>query len=222
MLNIVFRTILIYLLLLFAIRLMGKRQIGELQTSELITTILLSEIAAAPINNRNEPLRYSLVPICILVSLEILISILLLKSNFMKRVFYGSPSVLIRKGKIDVREMRRSRMEIDELVSELRQAGYSDPSDVYYAILEENGHLSAFPKADKAPATPSDLGLTVDEKGLAHLCVIDGSIVKKSLTAVGWDEKRLEKELKKRKLKLDEVFALTVNDAGEVTIVKKE
>lgn len=222
MLNIAFRTILIYLLLLCSIRAMGKRQIGELQASEFITTILLSEIASTPIIDHTAPLRNSLIPVLILVLLEILISLVLLKSNIMKRLLYGAPSVLIRKGKIDEAEMRRNRMEIDELVSELRQAGYSDPADVYYAILEENGKLSVFPAAQKAPATPEDLGLDVGEKGLAHVCVIDGTAVKKNLALAGWDTERLEEEIGRRGLKLSEVFVMTVNDAGDVTVVKKE
>ena len=175
-------TVLIYLFLLVVVRLMGKRQIGELQASEFIITILLSEIASAPITTEQFPLLHGIVSVLILVALEFLISSALLRFNGLKKFFYGAPSVVINKGKIDMREMRQNRMEIDELMSELRQKGFSDPADVYYAILEENGKLSVFPTADKAPATPADLRLTPDEHGIAHACILDGQVIPKNLT----------------------------------------
>ena len=215
-------TVLIYLFLLIVIRLMGKRQIGELQTSEFIITILLSEIASAPITTEQFPLVHGLVSVLILLALELLISSALLRFNGLKRLFYGSPSIVIRRGVIDVREMRRNRMEIDELLSELRQKGFSDPSDVYYAILEDNGKLSVFPAASKAPAVPADLNLTPDEHGIAHVCVVDGRVIDKNLALVGWDRARLDRELARRSLDVSHVFVFTVDDLGQITCVKKE
>ena len=222
MLTISLRTVLIYLFLLVCIRLMGKRQIGELQTSEFIITILLSEIASVPISNPSSPLLHSLVPVLILVFLEILISFVLLRLNPLKRLFYGFPAVLINRGEIDLEQMRKNRMELEELLSELRQKGYSDPADVRYAILEENGKLSVFPNADRAPATPSDLGVAVEESGIAHAVVADGRIISNNLRLAGWDEGRLTKELRKHGLALAEVFVLTVDDAGKITCILKK
>ena len=228
--QIVIRTVIVYFLLLFSIRVMGKRQIGEMQTSEFIITILLSEIAASPVTNRNQSLLHALVPVVVLVALELLVSCLLLRSNLLKRLFYGSPAILI-----DQREMRRQRVEIDELISELRQAGIADPRDVSYAVLEENGKLSVFERAGSP--SPSDAGGSSSsggapgtnsggggqkERGIAHVCVIDGTVVEKNLARAGWDKKRLEEELAARSLALAEVYLLTVDDAGSVFCVKKE
>ena len=215
-------TVLIYLFLLVVMRLMGKRQIGELQTSEFIITLLLSEIASAPITTEQFPLLHGIVSVLILLALELLISTALLRFNPLKKLFYGAPSVVIHRGQIDMREMRRNRMEVDELMSELRQKGISDPADVYYAILEENGKLSVFPTAAKAPATPADLHLTPDEHGIAHACILDGQVIPKNLARVGWDRARLDEELKKRKMKVPDVFVLTVDDLGTVTCIRKE
>ncbi len=121
-----------------------------------------------------------------------------------------------------MREMRQNRMEIDELMSELRQKGFSDPADVYYAILEENGKLSVFPTADKAPATPADLRLTPDEHGIAHACILDGQVIPKNLTLVGWDRARLEQEIRRRGMSISDVFVFTVDDLGQITCIRKE
>ena len=221
MLTIFFRTIIIYFVLVFAIRLMGKRQIGELQVSEFIVSIILSEIAAGPITNRSMPILHALIPILLLLSIEVMISFILLKSNKLKRIFYGSPSLIIKKGEIIQSELKKNRLEVDELVSELRQKGFSDPSEVYYAVLEENGKLSVFPKADKAPATPKDLSISVTESGIAHVCIVDGQVIEKNLSLAGLTKNSLEKELKKRKLSLSDVFLMTVDDTGKISVVKR-
>ena len=119
-------------------------------------------------------------------------------------------------------EMRKNRMEIDELLSELRLSGYSDPSDVEYAILEDNGRLSVFPSADKSPLTPEDMNLKKQESGIAHVCLLDGKILETNLSLAGWTRKQLCDELKSRDLTPADVFVLTVDDAGKVTCVKKE
>ena len=222
MFTIVLRTVLIYLLLFVVLRLMGKRQIGELQTSEFVITVLLSEIASAPITNESIPLLHAVVPILILLVTEILISVALLRFNFLKKIFYGKPSVLIRRGTIDEKELRRNRMEIDELLSALRQQGYSDVSDIRYAILEENGALSVFPNAARSSLTPSDMKLTTEERGLAHLLLLDGRLISENLALSGWTEDRLDKELRRRGLSRKDVFLFSADDAGTVNCVKKE
>ncbi|MBE6626784.1 MAG: DUF421 domain-containing protein [Ruminococcaceae bacterium] len=222
MLTIIIRTIIIYFVLVFSVRLMGKRQIGELQVSDFIITIMLSEIAAAPITTKSLPLMHAVVPIVLLLGIEVAMSCLLLKSNRLKRLFYGKPSMLICKGELIQKALRKNRIELDELLSELRQKGCSDISDVNYAILEENGKLSVFPYASKSPATPTDLSLSVIDNGIAHVCIIDGQVIHHNLSLVGWDDSRLNKELQKRKLTLSQVFLLSVNDTGDVTIIKKE
>lgn len=201
---------------------MGKRQIGELQVSDFIVTIMLSEIAAAPITTKNLPLLHAVVPIVLLLGIEVAISFLLIRCNRLKRLFYGSPAILISKGELKQDELRKNRIELDELLSELRQKGCSDISDVNYAILEENGKLSVFPYTKESAATPSELSVSVTENGIAHVCVIDGQVICHNLSLVGWNNARLEKELKKRKLKLSEVFLLTVNDTEDVTVIRKE
>ena len=152
MLTLFIRTIIIYFALLLALRLMGKRQIGELRVSELIITLILSEIAVQPITDRNKPLLYAIVPILLLLSVEVIVSYLLLKSDFIKKLFYGSPTILIRRGRLLEEELKKNRIEADELASELRQKGFSKLDEIYYAVLEENGKLDTLPDELKETA----------------------------------------------------------------------
>ena len=221
MTTIIIRTIILYFTLIVSMRFMGKRQIGEVQISEFIITIMLSEIAATPILDPNIPLLHAITAIVFLLSIELLISYLLIKNNRLKRLVCGTPSILILRGKLLQEELRKNRVDIEELFSELRQKGYSNISDINYAILEENGQLSVFPYEEKSPAKAQDLSLHPKEKGIDHLCVADGKILEDSLNIIGWTKEKIEKEIKKRRLRLEDVFILTVDDQHNITVISK-
>ncbi len=224
MLSVFIRTILIYIILIFAMRLMGKRQIGELQVSELIITLMLSELAVGPITSPSLPLAHAIVAILLLLSLEVMISFGLTKSNKLKKLLSGSPILLVKDGKVDLKQLNENRIEIDELMAELRQKGAPDLQSVKYAILEDNGKLSVFLTAEASPPTSSDmacLGIQPAEKGIAHELIIDGEIVEENLRLLGKDKTWLFRELDRQKATLDEVFLLTIDDAGAIFVIRK-
>ena len=125
MVSILIRTIFIYLYLILCMRLTGKRQIGELQLSELITALLLSELAAAPTANPSIPLLHAILPITALISLEIIGTMLVTKSVFIRRILDGVPSIIINRGKLDIKALSNVRMSVEELMAELRLKGYA-------------------------------------------------------------------------------------------------
>lgn len=222
MITVFARTIIIYIVLLFAMRLMGKRQIGELQASELVTTLLLSELAVGPITNKNLPIIHSIIPIFLLLALEVFTSFALTKSNLLKKLLYGAPTILIKDGQINIKALADNRIEIDELMSELRQKNAPDIDSVRYAILEDNGKISVFLKAEKSPPTGEDLNLPLVDGGIAHELIIDGEIVEENLALMGKDKEWLDKQLSSRHTELKDVFLLTLNDAGEIQLIQKE
>ncbi len=216
------KTIIIYFTLLFAMRLMGKRQVGELRVSELIVTFLLSELAVAPITNKSMPILQGIIPIFLLLSLEVITSFALMKSNFLKKLLYGAPTILIRDGELNLQALSDNRIEIDELMSELRQKNAPDIASVKYAILEDNGKLSVFLKAEKSPPTAADLKLALVDGGIAHELVIDGEVVEENLTLLGKDRAWLDGELASRHAVLSEVFLLTMDDGGALHLFRKD
>ncbi|MCQ2386393.1 MAG: DUF421 domain-containing protein, partial [Clostridia bacterium] len=201
MASIIIRTALIYLFLAAILRLMGKRQIGELQISELISTLLLSELAALPLEDPETPILYSVLPITLIVALELTISNLKGRFLVFKRLFEGRPAVLINKGEIDREEMRKVRITLEEMLSAFRLEGISDPSDVYYAIMEQNGHLSVIPKSLKQPLTPENMGIKATKKGIAHALIVDGVLSEKELKSCKKDKAWLARTLEKNKIK---------------------
>lgn len=222
MTTIILRTLILYFTLIVTMRFMGKRQIGEVQISEFIITIMLSEIAATPILDHSVPILHAIIAIVLLLSVELLVSYLLIKSSLLKRLICGTPSILIRRGELIQKELKKNRVDIAELFSELRQKGYSTLSEINYAILEENGQLSVFPYTANAPATPEHLSVTPEETGIDHLCIADGKILEDSLHLIGWTKEQLENELRKRRLRLTDIFILTIDDQNTLRIIKKK
>ncbi len=217
-----FRTVIIYLILLLVLRLMGKRQIGELQPSELVTTLLLSQIASQPILAQNVPIAYGVIPVCVVVCLEVILSFVMTRVPFLKRLFVGKPSILINKGKMDTKELMRVRVTVEELMSELRSHGVGDPADVYYAVMEENGSISVLLKAASETVRRKDIDIKADESGISRLIISDGVVNTENLKKAGKDEKWLKKQLDQSKLCAKDVFMMTCSDTSGVYTVKKQ
>lgn len=217
------RTLIMYTCISAAIKLMGKRQIGELQLSELVTTLLISELAAYPITDNAIPLAYGLVPLITLLSLEVILSKLVIKNNFLKRLINTSPCILINKGKLDQKKLSSVRFTVDELISELRLSGYPDITTVEYAILEPSGKISVIPKAPNAPLTVSAAGVTATEKGIPHAVVINGAINKDYLTYSQRNADWIYREsLRQGYEDIKQILLMTVDESGATYIIRKD
>ncbi len=216
------RTIIIYLLFITTIRLMGKRQVGELQLSELIVTFMLSELAANPIQDISIPLAYSIVPLLLLLTIEVILSFLVTKSKLMTKLFFGNPSIIIKNGTLDQKELARLRIGVNELLGELRLKGFADISEIECAIIEQNGKLSVFPKVEKQPATLEDLEIQKEESGIHLPIILDGSVDLSNLKNLNRTEKWLNKYLSKHNLKTENIFLLSCDNSGSINIIMKE
>lgn len=221
MTNILLRTVIVYVFLLIIMRLMGKRQLGELEVSELVSTLLLSDIAALPITDQDIPLIYALIPIILITTFEITLSVVLTKFPQLKSIISSRPSTLIKKGLIDRKEMIRNRISIDELFSELRQKDISDLSEVAYAILEQNGKLTVIKKKELDPICAKDLDFSKEETGIAHIIIADGKIDKHGLKGLKKDAVWLNNYLKSKKLSPGDIYIMTADDSEKIKIIKR-
>jgi len=216
------RLVFIYILLTLTVRFMGKRQIGELQMSELVVAFMLSELAAMPITDTGIPLLYSILPMVLLAVLEILTSFAFLHLPTLSRLITGVPQVVICRGKINRDVLRSCRMTLSELMGELRLNNCTDPSDVAYAILEENGRLSVILRDKELPPRAGDLSMQVKERGICHTLIADGVISEAGMRMSGVTFAQICSYLKKHgNAAASEVFLLTVNDAHEWNLILK-
>ena len=159
---------------------MGKRQLGELQPTELVITILLSEIAAIPMQDNALPLGNSIVAVLLLVALEVINSVVVLKSSKCRSFLQGNSLVVIRDGVVDQKQLKRLRFTMDDLFDQLRQKDVFDISDVRYAIVETNGQLSVMLKPEKETVTAEMADIPNETKGLLCMVINDGKFLKRS------------------------------------------
>lgn len=217
------RTLLLYFILMTGLRVLGKRQIGELEPGELVMTMMLSDLAAVPMQDFGLPLLSGIIPILTLLSLSMLLSFFSLRSIRFRQLACGTPTVLIKRGKLQQQAMRENRFTIDELMEELRLQGYSNITDIKYAVLENSGQLSILPWAKKQPVTPEQMELdAADNVTLPVILISDGRLLQKNLKSCGKDEVWLQKELQRQKLPQNRVFLLTVDENETVVCIGKE
>lgn len=222
MVNLLVRTLIIYLVVSIVLRCMGKRQVGELELSDLVATLLLSEVAALPIADHDMPISHAIFPTLLILSIEIILTFLKTKSRLLKKLVDGKPSMLIYRGVPNPEELEKMRISIEELLSECRLQGYSDINDIAYGILEQDGKLSIIPKTSKQPLCAEDIGLSLPEKGMAHPVITDGAIQKNHLAMLGLSEKWLKDTCRAHGCAISEVFLMTVSDNGAMQIYPKE
>ena len=157
MLNLIIRTIALYLTVVASIRIMGKRQIGELQPSELVVAIMISDLASVPMQDIKIPLVSGILPVLTLIFAEVIMSYMSLRSRKMRTIISGEPSIVIYDGHINERELKKLRFNINDLLEELRLNNYHDISDVAVAVIETSGKLSVIPKEKARGVTVEDM-----------------------------------------------------------------
>ena len=217
------RTIILYIFIIIGIRLMGKRQVGELEPSELVLSLIIADLASVPMQDYGIPLLTGILPILALLAMTMILSVLTMKSVRFRALMCGRPSIVIRDGLVDQREMARNRLTIDELLEELRAKGYTDPATVKYAILETNGQLSVLPYANQKPPTAQQLQVSAEESGLPLVVISDGRLLEHNLRALGRDRKWLDQRLEERGCSgLEAVFLLLVEQTGSIYLARKD
>lgn len=218
----IIRTVILYIFILLALRIMGKRQLSEMQTSELVITLLISDIAVIPMQNTGQPLLSGIVPILILISLEILFSVIMLKSGNFRKIVCGSPEMVIKDGKILQDQMRRLRMTTEDLCVQLRQQGIFSLEDVQYCIVETNGDVSVLEKPDKRTPSAEDLGIEIPDKGIEAVVINDSRYLSNSLELCSLTKEWVDSVLRENDITIDEVFIMTANRDKEYNIIRRD
>ena len=220
----IIKTIFIYLFITLALRMMGKRQLGELQPAELVITILISNIATLSLEDINIPLLNSVVPIFTLVFCEVVVSVLVLKNNGLRKIISGNPCIVIRDGEIDQSELKDLRWSLDDLMEQLRGKGYFTIADIDLAIVETSGMLSVYPKFASRGVSAAMLNLPAKNSidSPPQVLISDGRLVKDALRYCGLNENWLDSTLRKEGCPPNEVFLLLCDRKRNYTLVRKD
>lgn len=216
------RTAILYFIVIISIRLMGKRQIGELQPYELVITLMLSDLASLPMQDTRLPLLLGIVPIITLLFVKILISEIQQHSRVFEKILDGTPSIIISDGEINLEMMKKQRLTMNDILEELRSAGYLDISDIQYAIIETNGTISIIPKSACDTVKRKDLKIKESESKIPIVLFEDGHLNKKALQGMNKDEKWLDEKLKSLNYPpRDKLFLVMMDSNGKLFIQRK-
>lgn len=222
-LDIMIRSIVSIVVLFLVTELMGKKQIGQLNMFDYIIGISIGSAAASL--SVDDSINYidGVVAIIMYGGIAALISILSTKSIKLRRFFTGTPSILIDKGKIIYKNLKKNRLDINDLLQLARENGYYDINQLNYALLEPSGKISFLPKAKYIPLTPNDSKIKVSETELVSNLIIDGKYMKNNIDNIGktveWVEKRLSNM---GYCDISRILLLTCNNKEQFSVFLKE
>ena len=216
-----FRSIVLYIIVLIVMRLMGKREIGQLQPFELAISIMIADLASIPMTEVGIPIQNGIIPILGLLVMHLIISVINMKSIRTREIICGKPTMLVYRGKINEKALRRERFTINELEERLRGNNINSLGDVEYAILETSGGLSVIPKPSKRNTIPEDFGIEPEYEGIPYDLVIDGVIMTENLKIIGRDENWLKKEVSKFGINPKQALVVTLDGKGQIFCQKK-
>ena len=199
-----------------SVRIIGRRSIAQMTSYDFAAIMIMANVAA-------EPLVYKIGSKSLLGSLIIALMAVFIGWLSLRKKFYNvdaRPSILIANGKALQDELGKNRMNLPFLLSLLRLEGYSNVSDVEFAILEPNGNLSVLPKSQNRPVQPKDLKINTDYEGLALPLVIDGEIQYNNLKYANLTIEWLYQEILKAGVQKPEAFSwLSLNRLGNCMLI---
>ena len=217
-----FRAILLYIIVLIVMRLMGKREIGQLQPFELAISIMIADLASIPMTDTGVPISNGIIPILGLLVMHLVISVVNLKSIKAREIICGKPRILIYRGRIDEKALKKERFTINELEERLRGNNVVNLGDVEYAILETSGNITVIQKPEKRNTIPEDFNIVPDYEGISYDLVVDGKIMDENLKKLGKNYQWLKKQVEKFNIRPEEALVVTIDGKGQIFCQEKE
>ena len=206
-----FRAIVLYILVLVVMRLMGKREIGQMQPFELAISIMIADLATLPMTETGVPISNGIIPILGLLVMHLTISMLNLKSTKAREIICGKPAILIFRGKVDEKVLKKERFTINELEERLRTNNIFNIGDVEYAVLETSGQVKVIPKPNKRATTPEDFNIEPKYEGIPYDLVVDGKVMYKNLEKLGKNYVWLQKQTEKFGIRPEQALIVTID-----------
>ena len=216
------RAIFLYIIVLIVMRLMGKREIGQLQPFELAISIMIADLASIPMADSGIPITNGIIPILGLLVMHLIISVINIKSIKAREIICGKPSILIYRGKIDEKVLKKERFTINELQERLRGNNVVNIGDVEYAILETSGQVTVIQKPNKRTTTPEDFDIMPEYEGIPYDLVVDGKIMYDNLKIIEKNYEWLKKQIEKFGFKPEQALIVTLDGTGRIFCQKKE
>lgn len=216
------RAIILYIFVLIVMRLMGKREIGQLQPFELAISIMIADLASIPMADSGIPITNGIIPILGLLMMHLIISVINIKSIRAREIICGKPSILIYRGKIDEKVLKKERFTMNELQERLRGNNIVNIGDVEYAILETSGQVTVIQKPNKRTTIPEDFNIMPEYEGIPYDLVVDGKVMYDNLKLIQKNYEWLKKQVSKFGIEPEQALIVTIDGKGQFFCQKKE
>ena len=203
-------------------KILGKKQVSQLSLFDYVIGISIGNFAAEVTINLEAEWINGVVAVLIFGLVAYFVSIITMKSIVERRFFMGSPTIVIQNGKIIKESLKRVKLDINDLLEECRNNNVFDLNQINYALMEANGKLSILLKPEYLPLTPKDMKLNPEKNGLVANVIIDKKIMQENLKQMNKDDKWLLKELKTKKVKLEDILLCTMDINDKLTIYKQK
>lgn len=221
--DVIVRCLVSIVVLFLVTEVMGKKQLGQLNMFDYIIGITIGSLAASLSIDESIDYIYGIVSMIVYGFSAALISYLTTKSITLRRFFTGDPCVIMNDGKISYKNLKKSRLDVNDLLQLARENGYYDLSQVNYCILEPSGRVSFLPKAKYQPVTVNDMKLKVSENGLCSNLVIDGNLMVNNIKSIGKDEKWVITRLMKMGYKdIKDLLLVICDNKEQLTVYLKD
>lgn len=195
-----FRSVITYFILLFFTRIMGRKQISQLTYFDYVVGITIGSIAAVASVDKNINMFEGGFSIIVWSLLTILVAEINLKNIKLRLLIDSEPLLIIDKGKVIYKNMKKARYNMGDLLMQLRVKDIFYITDVEIAILEPDGKLSVLKKSEKTTVTVEDINIKKPKTGMMVDIILDGNILYKHLPEIQKDENWVISQLKARNI----------------------
>ena len=183
---------------------------------------MIADLASIPMTDTGVPISNGIIPILGLLVMHLVISVVNLKSIKAREIICGKPRILIYRGKIDEKALKKERFTINELEERLRGNNVVNLGDVEYAILETSGNITVIQKPEKRNTIPEDFNIVPDYEGISYDLVVDGKIMDENLKKLGKNYQWLKKQVEKFNIRPEEALVVTIDAKGQIFCQEKE
>lgn len=214
-----YRSIILFAVSLVLVRFMGKRTIAQLSPFDLIVIIIMGSAIAIPLEDDKIKLTYGIIPVVVMSILNYGLSVIITKNRKIENLLQGTSTVLVRDGEVIIRNMKKERITMADLLILLREKNIANINEIEEATIEPNGKLSIIKKKEMQSVTPKDLGMWSNQGIFPTLVVDRGEVVQSNLDKIGVGIDQILTELNKKGIKnLAEIKSAWIDEEGNMSI----
>lgn len=207
MLTMLWETLFGFAALYLLTKVLGKRQLSQLTAFDFIAAVVMGELVGNALFDDKAGILDIAYVVVLWGSLLYLVDIITQKYKGSRYLLAGKPSIIIHKGKLIRKEMKKNKIDTGELLQLLRIKDVFSIQEVEYAILETDGRMSVLKKSQYQTSTKGDLQMPLADVNLSVTLITDGEIIFDNLKEMKLTEAWLAEELKKQGYeKAEDVF----------------